>query len=1104
MVSNQTSRLLRCLAALFVLFGLSADVQAQIFVYPQRPNQSNVRYFDFEWHHIDILVGPKADTSDADSIKHGNPLKSLRFDLPGKMTDAPPTTLRSYLNFSQHTAGAPPHAYASPQPSTFAQDAPTSPPGTPPDTGQKAPAPLLPAHPSHRPPSDQSGGVRMFFYERERHIAERAAAFIEASYDYLVKEFRHVPQKTLPYILYNSYQEFLQTNIFPIQEGVLGVTSRKDLQLVLPYFGDHRLFQHVSTHEMVHQFTIQKVRDIADQAKLAADPLDYVPLWFIEGIAEYYSHRGLDPETEMIARDLLLNPDPMRGYVMLDFFEDRPYSGLWTYKIGQVRVAFLEETYGQGTLQKVLEQSPLLLDDTSKDRSAIDFRTLLTRITKEESRVIAAKFEAWLKHRSYASFLVSEQDAPDVLFLNDLQGIVQTITTSPDGNLIMYRSISPETGSVNLSVVDIRKPDDSRLLTSDGRPGFESLHPVSGRTFDISQDAVVFFASSQGRDVLYLQGFEHAAERVAPLEGGTTTPWKITLKPGKRIAYQLAKHNLLAAESPAFSPDGQQIAFVGLNEDGQKDLYIFRPLENNDYLLTRVTDDEYAERSVSWGPDGIVYSSDATGHGFYNLFLYDFENPAGSKRLTFEARDHFDIRALSDGRILFSSFDAGRANLYEIVEGGLVRRTDMVTGLFDLSPGPDGSFWALYHHRGRRQPVRIPESRLLAVHTLDKPTAQAAPLPLPRRSLDGSEAYNALAFRNWELANIFGIMGASGSGIFGQLTVLSHDRLRNHAIFLDAMAYGSMENTVANLLYLNQESRLIWGAGLFQDVLYRVDQPFETLDHVLTGERFYGARGTVRYPLNRFLYLQGDLAAGAATNFLPTGTKDFFKHRRERNREIAGEPDQDFIQLWNDENKGTHFQTSPSVSIGYNTILYHPATGPISGNSVLLEHTLNLQPFQSVTHGHVRLDAEQYFPIHGRINFSLRGAVGTTYGGELARQFYLSSFDTLRGVRFGDTDFLLGQRFFFTKAEFRLPLNFLVRLPIVDLEGILGADFGAVGDDMQLLWDRRAFSLVTGFNFGLGPIVFRLHFAKPLDIGAIKLPAQGDWITNFSLGWRYW
>ena len=46
---------------------------------------------------------------------------------------------------------------------------------------------------------------------------------------------------------------------------------------------------------------------------------------------------------------------------------------------------------------------------------------------------------------------------------------------------------------------------------------------------------------------------------------------------------------------------------------------------------------------------------------------------------------------------------------------------------------------------------------------------------------------------------------------------------------------------------------------------------------------------------------------------------------------------------------------------------------------------------------------------------------------------------------------------------------------------------------------------------GLGPLVLRMHFAKPLNIGADPtkagigpgLPAHGRWITNLSLSWMY-
>ncbi len=68
----------------------------------------------------------------------------------------------------------------------------------------------------------KSGGVRFYFYEREREVAERAAPLIEDAYRYLVDQFHYVPTETFPYILYNSYQEFLQTNVFAVSGGHAG------------------------------------------------------------------------------------------------------------------------------------------------------------------------------------------------------------------------------------------------------------------------------------------------------------------------------------------------------------------------------------------------------------------------------------------------------------------------------------------------------------------------------------------------------------------------------------------------------------------------------------------------------------------------------------------------------------------------------------------------------------------------------------------------------------------------------------------------------------------------------------------------------------------
>lgn len=1093
LLSVTTHLFLFGLCGLLVLTSFPWPADGQIYVYPRRPHQSNVRYFDFQWYHIDIEIGPEADTSALDGFDPGAVMRAMVSTLRVGDTDGDelrgPSTgwpIRR-KGISDLHISSPPRAY---------DDFP-DPAG---DTRSEPPPPTLRIDEDEEQPKedttvfrptdldDRSGGVRLFFYERERKIAERAAAYIEESYRELVRHFRHVPTRTLPYILYNSYQEFLQTNIFPIQEGVLGVTGRQEAQLVLPYFGDHRLFQHISSHEMVHQFQIQKTRDIVDEAGLSGDPMDRMPLWFIEGMAEYYALGGLDAEAEMLTRDLLLNPDPGQGYVMLDFFEDRPFSQLWTYKVGQARVAFLEDHYGEATIQEVLERSYRLVGSVDGEEETLSFRALLTEITGDSSKKISAQFDSWLKERSYTSYLDSTQDAPDVDFLDDTRGYLQTMASSPDGRLIMYRSIQRSTGQVRLYVTDARQPDRPRRIAADGRPGVESLHPVGPRNFDVHRQEAVFFARSEGRDLLYLQELRHQASR------DDDGQWNIRLRRGSQKAYDLGDFGILTAESPSYSPDGRRIAFIGLDEDGQKDLYVFEALEGDDFLVNRLTDDAHAERGTSWGDSGIIYTSDATGHGKYNLFRIDLEKGDGTpERLTFEARDHFDPRALPDGRILFSAFTDSRGNLYEWTANGIERRTDMVTAVFDAAPAPEAALWTTFHHRGQRRIVRIPSDHLLEDQPVTEETDDQEVASFPTRSLDDADRYRATDVGNWRLSNVFGLLGASSGGVYGQLLLLANDRLRNHALFVNVLAFGDLNNTLADILYLNQARRLIWGVGLFQDVRYRIDRVLQETSEIarpFSGERFYGGRASLRYPFNRFTFVQGDFAVGGVAFFLP-----------DRVRDTAGAA---ALSQWEEIHDTHRFQTSPSLSFGYNSIRLHPGTGPIDGTSALLEGTVDVQPFDNEVHGKVRLDGERYFPIYDRINLSFRLGTGATFGGALARQFFLSSFDTLRGVEFGDERFLLGSRFFFSKMELRFPLNFLIRIPLIDVEGMVGADFGGTGSDLEDLWTWRAFSPVAGFNFGLGPLVFRLHFAKPIDIGAPAVPNNGDWVTNFSLGWRYW
>ena len=1057
---------------------LTGVARADVYVYPRRPSKTNVRYADFAWKYIDIRL--KKDRTPRLSFGKGARLHNGALRPPTDGTWAWPSASEAPRTRWSQSVGA---------------------------------APLAPLEAHSTTPRTTAGnasGVRLYFYERERKIAERAAASIEDSYRYLTKEFDYTPDTTFAYFLYASYIEFLQTDLFPLQEGVLGVTSPENLDVTLPYFGDARLFTDVSTHELAHEFTIQKVATAAARADIVGDPLAAVPLWFVEGLAEFYAKHGIDAETDMLVRDILTNPKTEHQYVMGSFWEERFTSGLWTYKVGQARCAFLEEAFGKGTIQRILEATPRLYVDED-DGGFKDFAQLVAKVTGTSSSAIAARFERWIKRRAYQTFLAAKQDRANFTTLHSTDGIVQAMRAAPSGELVLYRSIEADTGQSHLYLFDRRSPSDDVQVAADDEPGIETLHPVAGQNFDLTDHALAFVAEADGSDVIYRQGYVEAAQpQACDGDKHKTCGYEVDIELSERRAFRVGERGIDAVESVALAPDGKSLAFVGLSKQGQRDVYLLEPGPGSAYGVRKLTNDIYAEREVAFGSDGVVYSSDATGHGKYNLFRVD-PKTRQITRLTYEARDEMNPCVLRDGRVMFVAYDERGANLYSIDPAGggrLHKETDVATGLFDVSPGPDDTVWALHHYGAERAPVRIAQKRLLAqpVIALD----DAAPATPPRtHSLDGAKDYDPVSLHNWELGGIYLLAGVSSRGsVVGQVVAGANDRLRDHGLILSAAIYGDISLIDAGLTYINEQRRLIWGAGLFNNIRSRIDRSYQKSDDLVfaSWERFFGGEGLLRYPFSRFSYVQGSLSVG--------GTQYFLLDQTSQQLAMPDEtmPDRNLLSPWRASNRGLRFQTEASLAFGYNSIGLHRSTGPIRGSSFLLSSNLGVQPFDAMVYDQVRLDAEHYIRIIGPVNVFIRTGIGSTFGAQRAPQFYLSSFHTLRGVPFGDIDYLLGRNFVFATTEVQFPIYEFSSFPLIDLEGILGADVGAVADDfdaqgrrrpLDALWAKRLLALVFGVNFGFGPIIIQLHFGQPIDIGPVAVPNNGKLTFNLSLNWRY-
>src|SRR3954467_6933865 len=128
------------------------------------------------------------------------------------------------------------------------------------------------------------------YYPEERAGAMEAARMAERSYARLSKVLDHQFREKKPIIVFSSRSEFGQNNVTgDLGEGTGGVTEPLRHRMIFPMTGDLGSFEHVLTHEMVHESQLNaSAREKAGPNRQTPNQFA-PPLWFMEGMAEYLS-----------------------------------------------------------------------------------------------------------------------------------------------------------------------------------------------------------------------------------------------------------------------------------------------------------------------------------------------------------------------------------------------------------------------------------------------------------------------------------------------------------------------------------------------------------------------------------------------------------------------------------------------------------------------------------------------------------------------------------------------------------------------------------------------------------------------------------------------
>src|SRR5256714_7220241 len=143
----------------------------------------------------------------------------------------------------------------------------------------------------------------IYYYPEEREGIDVAARMAERWRTRLARIFGHELRGRQPLVLYASHPDFEQTNAIygELSEGTGGVTEPLRRRIVLPMGGPLADTDHVIGHELVHAFQFDITTN--PNAPPGQNGAERLPLWFIEGMAEYLSIVPVDPHTAMWLRD---------------------------------------------------------------------------------------------------------------------------------------------------------------------------------------------------------------------------------------------------------------------------------------------------------------------------------------------------------------------------------------------------------------------------------------------------------------------------------------------------------------------------------------------------------------------------------------------------------------------------------------------------------------------------------------------------------------------------------------------------------------------------------------------------------------------------------
>jgi Tol biopolymer transport system component len=661
----------------------------------------------------------------------------------------------------------------------------------------------------------QTPHFEIYNYLQNNSIKNRFAQLTEQWYSMHQSVLRDTFKERNPLIVYNHHAEFQQTRAIEgqIDVGTGGVTEALKNRVILPFMESNAQTDHVLGHELVHAFQYHLIID-----SLSLNALDNLPLWMVEGMAEYMSTGYLDANTAMWLRSAVAN----NKLPTLKDLSNRP-DLYFPYRWGEAFWAYVTGLYGDTVIRKLfVESAKRGYADALKRVLHIDEKTF-SKQWQEAIKSAYAPYQKNTQQTATGQSLITKKNAGEL-------NIVPSI--SPDGKLIAFWT------EKNLFSLD--------LYLADAATG-KIIDRVTTNSFNSHIDQYSSYESSvawspdsrQLAFVAFAKG--HNRLLIANSNNG-------------KIKQEIDIPGVTGFTNPTWSPDGSTIVVTGL-VNGQSDLYAYNL---NTKSVKQLTNDIYSDFLPSYAPDGkwIAFATDRSAlrnstmvHAYaHNIALLNTQTGAVTNLDFFPGANNLNPVFGPDNKtIYFLSDRDGLRNLYSynLDTKEILQRTNLFSGIsgitmyapaISVSQKTDQIVYSYYNNSDYiiysapgtaflSQPVIATDVNMQAaimppftrksVDLVQKNIEH--PLPLTAAQTKTTEVPYKPKFGLDYIGNTgVGIQtgGMYGTGLAGGVNGIFSDILGNHELFGAISLNGEIVDVAGQFAYLNQKHRFNWGASV--------------------------------------------------------------------------------------------------------------------------------------------------------------------------------------------------------------------------------------------------------------------------------------------------